>query len=1612
MTFPKANFGQAPALGNAANFELYTTVGAITNTGISFITGDVGSNSGSSTGFGNVNGNMNDGTPASAACSTDLLLAYAQMNSAVATFFPAPLLGNGQILNAGVYSIAAPATLNGTLILDGQGNANAVFIFKIQAAFSTNTLSKVRLINGALACNVFWKVEGLVSMSAGTSMKGTIVANNAAIAMSAGDTLEGRALSINGAITLNGLLGYTPIGCNSPNLTGPPTPPLGTTACYEIFSSDGAVTNSGVTHIIGDVGTNLGSVVGFLPLDVTGAIHAVPDGSTGQCATDLGVLYTFLNTLPTDILLLYPAQFGHNLVLTPHTYHMNGATSFTDTLYLNAEGKPNAEFVIQIKGAFSTSTFSNVVLINGAQAKNVFWCIDGAVDINAHSIFNGTIICNNGAINLQTGVVLNGGAFTTTGALSTFAITAGVTTGSGPAGAITGPSAVCAGQVGVIYSVAPVSNATTYTWTVPAGVTITKGATTDSITVSFGAGASSGNITVSGGSSCGSGLVSANFAVTVNPLPGAAGLITGPNSVCQGQSGAVYTVPAIANATGYNWTLPAGATITTGVNTNTITISFSPTATGDSIIVEGKNSCGVGPSSAQFIILINTLPSPSGSITGTSSVCPGQTGVGYSVPVIANASGYNWTLPAGASISAGLNTNAITVDFSLLAVSGNITVAGTSGCGNGTTATFAVKVNASGAAGTITGPPVVCAGQVGVIYSVPPILNATTYVWTLPAGATITNGSTTDSITVSFGTGASSGNIAVSGVSSCGSGPISANFAVSVNPLPGAAGLITGPPSVCQGQSGAVYSVPAIANATGYNWTLPSGAIITTGMNTNTFTVTFSPTAAGDTIIVEGTNACGVGPASAKFIITVNTLPPTPGAITGTSSVCPGQTGVIYSVPAVAGATGYSWTLPAGASITAGLNTNSITVSFSLLAVSGNISVAAINGCGTGTFSANFAVNINTPFAAGTITGPTPVCPGQTGAIYSVPLITNASGYNWTLPSGASISAGLNTNSITVDFSLLAVSGNITVEGTSVCGNGTPSANFAVVVSGPTGAAGPISGSPTTCNGQTSVIYSVTAIANATGYIWTVPAGATITAGLNTNSITVSYPAVAVGGNVTVQGTNNCGNGTVSANFAVAVNPTPTTNIVSNQTVCNGASTNAVVFGGTVAGTTFDWINSMTSIGLGANGTGNIPAFTATDTSTSANVATINVTPSAGGCTGSTTSFTITVNPSPRINPVSNQQVCANTATAAVIFSSGGPAGTVFSWTNDSTSIGLVASGNGNIPSFMATNSGNVAISSQVTITASANGCNGAPISFLYVVKPIPMAKATSNSPVCLGSTIDLSALLVARATYSWTGPNGYSSSAENSLITSATALDAGTYTLTVILNGCTSAPSFDTIVTKNCASSNLSVTKTASNTRPIVGSKIVFTITALNNGPSSATGVAVNEVLQSGFSYVSSTATSGTYDPNTGVWTIGTMANGESDVLSITALVLAGGNYVNTVVIYSNEPDPILVDNTISIEVFPTDFNIPEGFSPNADGINDEFVIRGLDSYPNNTFVIFNRWGDQVFEASPYQNNWAGKCAKGITVGGDVLPVGTYFYVLDLKDGSPIYKGTIYLNK
>ena len=466
-----------------------------------------------------------------------------------------------------------------------------------------------------------------------------------------------------------------------------------------------------------------------------------------------------------------------------------------------------------------------------------------------------------------------------------------------------------------------------------------------------------------------------------------------------------------------------------------------------------------------------------------------------------------------------------------------------------------IKIPAS--AGTITGNATVCQGQSSVTYSVPTITNATSYFWSLPSGATGT--STSNSITVNYGTSAVSGNISVNGNNGCGNGVVS-SLAITVNPLPVAADIITGSTTVCQGQNTVTYTVPTITNATSHIWTLPSGATGTS--TTNSITVNYGISATSGNITVKGNNSCGDG-ATSSLAITVNPLPVAAGTISGTAIVCQGQNSVTYTVPAITNATSYVWILPSGATGTS--TTNSITVSYGTSATSGNISVKGNNSCGDGVNS-TLAITVNPlPVAAGTITGSATVCQGQNSVTYTVPTITNATSYVWTLPSGATGTS--TTNSITVNYGTSATSGNITVKGNNSCGDGS-SSTLAITVTPLVAAAGTITGNTTVCQGQNSVTYTVPAITNATSYVWTLPSGTSGTS--TTNSITVDYGTSAISGNITVKGTNSCGDGSTSTK-AITVVPAPPANAGNDTIICPGSSIALIASGGN----SYTWNNSV-----------------------------------------------------------------------------------------------------------------------------------------------------------------------------------------------------------------------------------------------------------------------------------------------------------------------------------------------------------------------------------------------------------------------------------------------------
>lgn len=246
---------------------------------------------------------------------------------------------------------------------------------------------------------------------------------------------------------------------------------------------------------------------------------------------------------------------------------------------------------------------------------------------------------------------------------------------------------------------------------------------------------------------------------------------------------------------------------------------------------------------------------------------------------------------------------------------------------------------------SIDGLTSVCADQTGVTYSITDVSGASTYNWTVPTDATITDGDGTNTITVTFG--GTVGDVCVNAQNAYGTSDdkcitVAASVCSTIPDVPGA---ITGLTSVCPNQPGVSYSIDAVSGADFYVWTLPTGASIVSGDSTTEITVNFGTTF-GDVCVKAG-NDIGNSKASCQTITqgTCGSTPDTPGAITGLTDICPNQPNVTYTIDDVTGATSYVWTIPSDATIASGDGTTTIIINFGDEV--GDVCVAAKNGVGT-----------------------------------------------------------------------------------------------------------------------------------------------------------------------------------------------------------------------------------------------------------------------------------------------------------------------------------------------------------------------------------------------------------------------------------------------------------------------------------------------------------------------------------------------------------------------------------------------------------------------------------------------------------------------------------------
>ncbi len=1096
------------------------------------------------------------------------------------------------------------------------------------------------------------------------------------------------------------------------------------------------------------------------------------------------------------------------------------------------------------------------------------------------------------------------------------------------------------------------------------------------------------------GTTCTGPMITAT--VLVNPTPN---VTATPSSqtICSGSAITPIVLTGTVAGTTYTWVRDNVATVTgiaasgsgspiSGTLTNTTNAPVTVTFT----ITPSANSCPGTPTTATVVVnpIPNAVATPS-----SQTVCSGNPIT--TIVLTGNVAGtvYNWT-----------RDNIVAVTGIFASGTGNISGTPINNTNAPVTITFTITPTYTNAGVTCTGPSITAT----VLVNPTPIATATPASQSICSGAAITPIVLTSTIAGTTYAWTRDNTVNVTGIAASGtsnpiSGTLTNNTAVTqvvtftITPTangcagPSATATVTvyppanvnQPPNqvVCNGSATQLVHFTGSVPGTIYNWTnnntsiglaaagsgdIPSFIATNTGNAPQVATITVTPTA----------NGCPGTPVS--FTITVN---PTPVVNAVPNQVVCNNTAtaaVNFSSPTTGGTIVYNWT-HTGAQIGQGpdgvgnipsftaINTTGapITATFTVIATYTNGGVSCVSQ------PVSFTITVN----------PTPVANQQPNQVVchntataAVNFTGNVAGavYNWT-NSAPSIGLAASGTGNIASFTATNATGAPVVATITV----TPTyTNAAVTCTGPTMTftitVNPVPtvnavANQAVCNGAPTAAVTFSGNAAGTVYNWTnnntsiglaaagtgnIPSFTAINTGTAPVVATITVTPTFTNAGVTCTGT--------PVTFTITVNPTPTVNAVANQTLCNGATTTAISFTGAVAGTTFNWTNNNTSIGLAASGTGNIAAFTATNTTSSPVTATITVTPTANGCPGTPVTFTITVNPTPVVAAVANQTLCAGASTTAVNFTSLTP-GTTYAWTNSNTAIGLAASGTGNIPGFVATNAGVTAISGTITVTPSANGCTGAPITFTITVNPKATVAAVASQTLCNGAATAAVNFVgtVAGTIFNWTNSN------------TAIGLAA---------SGQGNIPSF-TATNNTAAPISATITVTPTTANGCTGTQVTFTITV---NPTPTVNAIANQSLCEGgttTAIIFSGATTGTVFTWTNSNTaIGLPASGSGNINPFVVTNGTGSTIVATITVTGTASGCTSVVRTFTITVFAGVNNIVITNAPLVVCLTDTIV---------------------QLRATPPGGTWSGRGVSGSLFNAALAGTGTHTLTYTLGNGT-----------
>jgi gliding motility-associated-like protein len=970
--------------------------------------------------------------------------------------------------------------------------------------------------------------------------------------------------------------------------------------------------------------------------------------------------------------------------------------------------------------------------------------------------------------------------------------------------------------------------------------------------------------------------------IHINPTPDV--LQPSNQLLCNGDFVTAINFSGSLAGTVYNWTNTAPSIGLAATGTGNIA-SFQAINNNTSVVNATIRVTPVasGCPGAQKSFTITINPTPNVAQPADQTLCSNSNTAAITFGGTVAGTTYNWT---NNNTTIGLASGG-TGNIPSFAASGN--------AGTVNTATITVTPSFNGCPGTpktftITANPMpgviqpadqnLCSGNFTSAINFSGPVAGTLYSWTNNAPSIGLAASGTGNI-ASFQAISSSSTITatitvVPSVGGC-TAP-SKTFTITVNPTPDV--VKPADQALCDNSNTAAILFSGAVPGTIYNWTnnnatiglatsgtgnIPSFTANSNGPAINTATITVTPVF----------NGCPGTPKT--FTITVD---PMPGVIQpADQNLCSGNftAAVNFSGP-VAG-TMYTWTNNAPSIGLAASGTGNI-ASFQPVAggstITATITVTpSINGCTAP--PKTFTITVN----------PTPdvvkpadqaLCDNSNTAAVTFSGAVSGTTYNWTNNNtsiGLAATGAGNIPSFTANSNGPAIN-TATITVTPVFNGcpGTPK-TFTITVDPMPAVVQPADQS--LCSGNFTAAVNFSGPVAGTMYSWTNNAPSIGLAANGTGNI-ASFQPIAGGSTVTATITvtpsiNGCT--APPKTFTITVNPTPDVVKPADQALCDNSNTAAIIFNGAVSGTTYNWSNNNTSIGLAATGTGNIPSFAASSNGTTVNTATITVTPVFNGCPGTAKTFTITVDPMPAVVQPADQSLCSGTATAAVNFS-GPVAGTMYNWTNNNPSIGLAANGTGNIASFQPIAGGSTVIAT-ITVTPSINGCTAPPKTFTITVNPTPDVAKPADQTLCDNSNtaaITFSGT-VSGTTYNWSNNNttiGLAAGGTGNIpafaaSSNGNSTNSATITVTPVINGCTGTPKTfnitvdpkaDVVQPADQVLCNGSYTSAINFTGPVAGTIYTWTNTAPSIGlAASGTGnIPSFQAYSNGYSVSNATIT------------------------------------------------------------------------------------------------------------------------------------------------------------